>query len=91
MTAIVMTLVAGAAVAALFIRPGRATRLPPEARLQIVGGTGEPVVSPDGRQIAYVGMTDEGRGSQISVRPLKRRHRQGAAGYEPGGCSLLGA
>ena len=70
MTAIVMMLVAGAAVAALFLRPGPATRQPPEARLQIVGGTGDPVVSPDGRQIAYVGNADDGRGSQIWVRPL---------------------
>ena len=71
MTAIAMAIVAGARRGG-DSSPGEFARLslPPETRLQIVGGTTEPIVSPDGRQIAYLGATDDGRGFQISVRPL---------------------
>ena len=60
---------------------------PPEARLQLVtpGGDGDPLLSPDGRQIAYLAKAENGTGTQFWLRPLDSERARPLPGTESGG------
>jgi eukaryotic-like serine/threonine-protein kinase len=85
LVALLAAVVLGTTVAGL--SRSRASEVRPhEARLQLVtpGGDGDPLLSPDGRQIAYLAKVEGGKGTQLWLRPLDSDRARPLPGTESG-------
>ncbi len=85
LVALLAAVVLGTTVAGL--SRSRASEVRPhEARLQLVtpGSDADPLLSPDGRQIAYFAKVENGKGRQLWLRPLDSDRARPLLGTESG-------